>query len=71
MPEEIIVRYFSYGDDEILFDKKYDNIEEAEKESASGYAIGNFNGGEGELSVFIDGEEKDFELIAKIKREEV
>ena len=31
MSEEIRVKYFSYDDDEVLFDEKYNNIEKAEK----------------------------------------
>lgn len=68
---EIRVTYFSYGDDEVLFDEKYNNIEEAEKVIGKGYMKGDFNYEEGEMSVFVDGEGKDFELIAKIKIEEV
>lgn len=71
MIKEVRVTYFSYGDDEVLFDKKYNNIEEAEKAIGEGYMKGGFSYEEGETSVFIDGEMGDFELIAKIKIEEV
>ena len=71
MAKEVRITYFSYDDNEILSDRKYDNIEEAEKEIADEYAVGYFNDDKGELSVFVDGEEKDFELFVKIKMEEV
>ena len=68
---EVRVKFFSYEDNELVFDVKYDSIEEAEELLRDQYKIGDFNDDDGELSVFVDGEEKDFELFVKIKIEEV
>ena len=68
---EVRVKFFSYEDNELVFDKKYDNIEEVEELLREQYKIGDFNDDDGELSVFVDGEEKDFEVFVKIKMEEV
>ena len=64
---EVRVKFFSYEDNELVFDKKYDSIEEVEELLREQYKIGDFNDDDGELSVFVDGEEKDFELFVKIK----
>ena len=68
---EVRVKFFSYEDNELVFDKKYDSIEEVEELLREQYKIGDFNDDDGELSVFVDGEEKDFEVFVKIKMEEV
>ena len=68
---EVRVKFFSYEDNELVFDKKYDSIEEVEELLRDQYIIGDFNDDDGELSVFVDGEEKDFEVFVKIKMEEV
>ena len=71
MVEEVRVKFFSYEDNELVFDKKYDTIEEVEELLREQYKIGDFNDDDGELSVFVDGEEKDFQVFVKIKMEEV
>lgn len=67
---EIRIKYISWADgDEPLLDKKFEfnSIEEAEKFISDGYSTGVYNDEKGELSVFVDGEEKEFDLVAKIK----
>lgn len=62
----IRVTYFSYDDNEILCDKTFDSIKEAEKWIAIQYTEEGLSDEEGDLSVYLNGVEKSFDLYAKI-----
>lgn len=62
----IRVKYYDNAISEIIFDGEYLNIKKAEKVIAEMYRMGCFNDDDGELTILVDGIEKDFELYGKI-----
>ena len=62
----IRVKYHSHNYSEILSDREYDDIEQAENAIAELYRVGVYHHSDGHIRVFVNDVRKQIELFAKI-----